>query len=91
VNLRLLERQTQGSRCNLEEFDIASFRAGTTPECSPLPCNGLAARVRVNEHCLLASLEEAIALLEAGTFDATEAGPFRILSVATLAPAGVAA
>jgi hypothetical protein len=50
----------------------------------------LAARARVNEHCLGASLDEAIALLEAGAFDGTEPGPFRILSVATLAPAMVA-
>jgi len=40
---------------------------------------------------ILASRDEAFALLEVGTFDGTESGHFRILSVATLAPAGVAA
>jgi hypothetical protein len=46
-----------------------------------LSCNGLAAEIETNQHCLLRSLEEAQQLLESGRFDNSEPGPFRILAV----------
>lgn len=65
----------------LAGYDVVSFSAGTTAECSPLSCNSLAAEVETNPHCLLASLEDAQGLLERGTFDNSEPGPFRVFAV----------
>jgi hypothetical protein len=62
-------------------FDVVSFDAQTTPECSPLSCNTLADSIQVNEHCLLPSLERAKQLLESGAFTDSEPGPFRVLGV----------
>jgi hypothetical protein len=68
----------------LEGFDVVSFYAGTSPECSPLSCNGLAKEIATNRHCLLPSLDEAKSLLQAGRFAGCEPGPYRILAVHTL-------
>jgi hypothetical protein len=65
----------------LEGYDVVSFVAGTNPECSPLSCNGLAQTIPVNEHCLLASLEEAKRLIEGKAFLNSEPGPYRIFAV----------
>jgi hypothetical protein len=62
-------------------FDVVSFDAQTTPECSPLSCNNLAESIEVNEHCLLPSLESAKRLLDSGAFDNSEPGPFRVFAV----------
>jgi len=62
-------------------FDVVTFCAGTSPECSPLSCNALAATINTNNHCLLNSLEEAKQLLESGRFNNSEQGPFRIFAV----------
>ena len=69
----------------LQGYDVVTFQAGTSPECSPLSCNGMAADVTTNEHCLLPSLDIARGLLEAGTFKNSEPGPFRILAVYSVA------
>ena len=58
-----------------------SFSMQTSPECSPLSCNSLAAEVETNTRCLLQSFEQARALLEHGTFNNSEPGPFRIFAV----------
>jgi hypothetical protein len=79
-------------RTNVEEpkwaqlagYDVATFTAGASPECSPLSCNGLAAGVTVNRHCLFESFEQAKGSLEAGKFDHSGPGPFRIFAVHTL-------
>lgn len=68
----------------LEGFDVVTFCARTNPECSPLSCNNLTEEIPVNEHCLLASFEEAKACLDAGKFDNSELGPFRIFAVYSL-------
>ena len=68
----------------LEGFDVVTFWASSTPECSPLSCNDLAKSIRTNEHCLLESLEQAIEQLEAGGFAECEPGPYRIFAVYTL-------
>jgi hypothetical protein len=68
----------------LHGFDVVTFMVHTTPECSPLSCNGLAAEIPTNAFCLLDSVDRARALLEAGAFNNSEPGPFRILAVYTL-------
>jgi len=67
--------------CSLEGFDVATFSAGTSPECSPLSCNGLAAEVPTNSHCLFPSFEAAVRALEDGRFENTEPGPYRVIGV----------
>lgn len=65
----------------LEGFDVVTFYAGSAPECSPLSCNGLAATIDTNAHCLLESFAEAKRLLEDGAFRNSEPGPYRIFAV----------
>lgn len=68
----------------LEGYDVVTFTVHTSPECSPLSCNGAATAVLTNRHCLLSSLDEAKALVEGGAFENTEPGPFRIFAVYTV-------
>jgi hypothetical protein len=68
----------------LHGFDIVTFSCGTSPECSPLSCNGLAANVPVNSHCLFNSFEEAAQSLAGGVFNNTEPGPHRIFAIYTI-------
>jgi hypothetical protein len=76
------------SRKVLEGYDIVSFFAGSSAECSPLSCNALSDDARaaeaMNAHCLLPSLEHASGLLEGGLFEHGEPGPYRIFAVFTL-------
>ena len=69
----------------LEGFDVVTFSAQTSPECSPLSCNGLACEVETNARCLLQSFEHARTLLENGTFNDSEPGPYRIFAVYSVA------
>jgi hypothetical protein len=70
------------SAARLEGYDVVSmWPEGSPPGCSPLSCNLLADTIPVNSHCLIASLEEAIRLLEAGAFEHSEPGPYRIYAV----------
>ena len=62
-------------------YDVAAYSMQNAPECSPLSCNGLAARVDVNEHCLMRTLDYAIDRLQSGAFDGSEPGPYRIIAV----------
>ena len=71
----------------LQGFDVVTFWAHSNPECSPLSCNSLAETIPINEHCLLRSLDEAKNLIEAGEFDDSEPGPYRIFAVYTV-PSG---
>jgi len=73
-------------RKELQGYDVVTFSMGTNPECSPLSCNHLAAEITTNLHCLLESFAEAKTGLEAGRFDHTEPGPFRIFAVYTIEP-----
>ncbi len=66
---------------HIEGFDIVTFYAGTSPECSPLSCNGMAREIPTNEHCLIDSFEEAKAALVRGDFKNAEPGPYRIFAV----------
>jgi hypothetical protein len=65
----------------LEGFDVVTFYAGTTPECSPLSCNGLAGEIPTNSHCLIETLDNAKDALESGRFEKSEHGPYRIFAV----------
>ena len=65
----------------LEGFDIATFRAGNAPECSPLSCNSLAEEIQVNRHCLLDNFEDAELILNGGAAKNSEPGPYRIFAV----------
>jgi hypothetical protein len=65
----------------LEGYDIVTFSVHTSPECSPLSCNNLAATIPTNSHCLLNTFDQAKQLIEGGAFDNSEPGPFRIYSV----------
>lgn len=69
----------------LEGYDVVTFYAQTSPECSPLSCNSLAAEVETNTRCLLQSFEQARALLENATFSNSEPGPYRIFAVYSVA------
>jgi hypothetical protein len=68
----------------LAGYDVVSFYAGSTPECSLLSCNSKAAEIKTNSHCLLPSIEEAQRLLETGAFEGCEPGPFRIFAVSSV-------
>ncbi len=60
----------------LEGFDVVTFYAGSSPECSPLSCNGLADEIPTNSHCLLESFEVAESCLNSGKFAKGEPGPY---------------
>jgi hypothetical protein len=68
-------------RKRLEGFDVVTFYARTSPECSPLSCNSLAETIPTNAHCLLSSFEEAECNLTQGAFKNSEPGPYRIFAV----------
>jgi hypothetical protein len=68
----------------LEGFDVVTFFAGSTPECSPLACNKLAEKIPTNSHCLLENFQEAKSQLENGAFADGEPGPYRIFAVYTV-------
>jgi hypothetical protein len=65
----------------LAGFDVVTFMAGNSPECSPLSCNSLAGTMPTNHHCLFASFEEAKARVNDGGFNESEPGPYRIFAV----------
>ena len=65
----------------LEGFDVVTFFAKNAPECSPLSCNGMAEELRTNEHCLLASFDDAHSNVSSGLFNNSEPGPYRIFAV----------
>ena len=75
---------TPPARKNLEGFDVVTFFARSSPECSPLSCNSLADQIPTNAHCLLASFEIAERSLSDEAFDDSEPGPYRIFSVYSL-------
>ena len=66
---------------SLEGFDVTSFYAGSSPECSPLSCNSLAKNIDTNSHCLFSTFEAAVRALEKGHFHDGEPGPYRIIGV----------
>jgi hypothetical protein len=75
------------SACAFEGFDVVTFSMGNSPECSPLSCNCVAARVPTNAHCLFPTAEAAIRAIEEGVFNNTEPGPYRVIGVYSVCPA----
>ncbi len=69
----------------LEGFDVVTFRAGNSPEHSPLSCNSIADDLPTNKHCLFDSLDETKSHLENEAFAEGEPGPHRIYAVYTVA------
>jgi hypothetical protein len=74
----------QPQEVTFQGYDIVCFSGQTCAECSPLSCNGLAAELNVNQHCLLDTFEEAQQYLEEGKFQQCEPGPYRIFAVYTI-------
>jgi hypothetical protein len=68
----------------LEGFDVVTFFARSSPECSPLSCNAMAKEISTNEHCLLASFDDAYEKVTGGAFNQAEPGPYRIFAVYSL-------
>jgi hypothetical protein len=66
-------------------YDVVTFFARSSPECSPLSCNSLAAKIETNEHCLLSSLEFAKQQVDEGKFKNAEPGPIRLFAVYSVA------
>lgn len=73
----------------LEGFDVVSFFVRSSPECSPLSCNGLASSLPVNAHCLFSTLDESLAHVQSGAFKHGEPGPLRVFAVYSV-PSAVA-
>ena len=65
----------------LKGFDVVTFFAHSSPECSPLSCNGLAGEIHTNEVCPLDSFENAYQKVSTGAFNQAEAGPYRMFTV----------
>lgn len=68
-----------------EGYDVVNFTVQTSPECSPLSCTSMASEIETNSRCLLESFEQARKLLEEGTFNDAEPGPYRIFAVYSMA------
>ena len=66
--------------CSIEGFDVTTFSLGTSPQCSPLSCNRVAAD-DTNSHCLFSTFEAAVRAVEEGRFNNTEPGPYRVIGV----------
>ena len=69
---------------NLEGFDIVTYSAQSSAECSPLSCNGLAQTIHVNDHCLLDTFENAKKVIDSSMLKEAEPGPYRIFEAHTL-------
>jgi hypothetical protein len=67
-------------KATLQGFDVTTFFNQNDAECSPLSCNHLAQEMKVTNHCLFSSFNEAKEMLESGRFDQC-AGPYRIFEV----------
>ncbi len=68
----------------LAGFDVVTFSGKTNPECSPLSCNSMANELATNAQCLFSTFEEAKKNVDAGVFNNSEPGPYRIFAVYTV-------
>jgi hypothetical protein len=69
---------------DLVGFDVVTSIDGPNSH-SPLSCNGVAAEVRTNQHCLFETFNDATAALSSGAFEGAEEGPYRIYAVYSVA------
>ncbi|QZP07709.1 hypothetical protein [Caenibius sp. WL] len=68
------------SAVSLLGYDVVVF--GDFLEHSPLSCNAVAEQLPVNEHCLMNTLEEAVAAIDQGAFGGgCEEGTYTIFGV----------
>jgi len=70
------------AECDVLGFDVVCWEQGKDPGCSPLSCNLMALDFKVNRHCLVPDLEEALRLVEAFTKEQCEPGPYLAMRVA---------
>jgi hypothetical protein len=68
----------------LAGFDVVTVSESGLLEHSPLSCNGLAAELSINRHCLFDRFEAAYDSVASGRFDNSEEGFLRILSVSVV-------
>ncbi len=62
-------------------FGVVSSSTGNDYECSPLSCNGLAATVDVNKHCLLDKIESGVSFAQKCESEGCEPGPYYLMKV----------
>jgi hypothetical protein len=70
----------------LRGYDIVSFSAHTSPECSPLSCNSLASTIPTNRFCLLDDFQTAFDLAQRDEVANCEPGPYRVIAVYSVEP-----
>lgn len=70
----------------LDGYDVVTFwpENSPAPDHSPLSCNGIAAEVETNSHCLFDTFEQAQLAVNAGKFTGGEPGALRIFAVFSL-------
>jgi len=71
----------------LSGYDVCTFWAGSSAECSPLSCNSLCKDISVNSHCLFDAFEQAWQAIDSVLFANSEPGPYRIFAVYTVSDA----
>jgi hypothetical protein len=63
-------------------YDVMSIQGNYMDfGCSPLSCNGLAREIRVNGHCLIDDLHEAVRLAQRFDVEQPEPGPYYVVQV----------
>ena len=68
-------------------FDVVSIMRGHSGfGCSPLSCNGMAAEIATNRHCLLDDLDVATRTAEGFSRGDVEPGPYHVVEVLRQAP-----
>jgi hypothetical protein len=73
--------------CDVLGFDVVVW-GNHQLGCSPLSCNSLAKKFKVNPYCLVDDLEEALRLVAAFGNEACEPGPYLAVRVARVTVAG---
>ncbi|HJW42532.1 MAG TPA: hypothetical protein VJ476_15055 [Rhizomicrobium sp.] len=62
-------------------YDVVTFWAGTSPECSQLSCCCLASETQVNRFCLFDRFEDARDFAQSPLCEEGEPGPYRVIAV----------
>ena len=65
-------------------YDVVSYSCQTAAECSPLSCNHMYQKLKVNTHCLFDNFDEAKRHTESGAFRDCEPGPYRLIEVCSV-------
>ena len=76
----IVQLPAESCAISLIGYDVVVF--GDFLEHSPLSCNSVAEQLPVNEHCLMSTVEEAVAAIDGGAFgDGCEEGTYTIFAV----------